>query len=110
MDVASIGNYVVMTWDFLVATGIIYILVGAGLTALISRVAVIPTLKKIDAIIDCVIAKGEDGTITPEESMEIMKVIKDQIGSDFWEKLFGWMFGKPTAPQEVKDLFAVKPK
>jgi hypothetical protein len=96
MDVTGVGQYALMTYDFLVASGVLYILIGAGFTALISRFAVIPTLKKIRAIVDVVIEKGEDGKITPEEALEIMKVIEEQIDSDIWEKIFGWIFGRPT--------------
>jgi hypothetical protein len=86
-------------WDFLYETGILFVLLGAALTALISRVALVPALKKIDAIIDCFIEKAEDGEVTPEDAAVIFSVIKEQIGSDFLVKIFG-IFFKASVPTE----------
>lgn len=92
MDITTLS----LIWDFMVSTGLLFLVLGAGLTLLISRVALVPALKKIDAILDCFIEKAEDGTITPEESAELIKVVKEQIGSDFFVKVFGYFFARPT--------------
>lgn len=94
---------VITIWDFLVSTGIIFVVLGSIITMIISRVALIPTLKKVKAILDVFIEKAEDGEITPEEVKVIWKVIEAQIGSDFWLKLFGFMFKQPSET-EIKEL------
>lgn len=78
-------------FGFLVASGIIYIIVGALATLLLGRFAVIPTLKKIDKIIDIIIEKCEDGDCTPSDAEAIMKVIKEEIGSDAAYKFVAWL-------------------
>lgn len=95
MDITIITG----TISFLAETGILYLAIGAGATILIGRVALIPALKKIDAIIDCVLEKAEDGAITPAEAKEIAEVIKREIGEDFFANLVGFMFAKPTKEQ-----------
>ena len=95
MDITIITR----TLSFLAETGILYLAIGAGATVLIGRVAFVPALRKVDAIIDCVLEKAEDGTITPDEAKEIAEAIKREIGEDFFAKLFGFMFAKPTKEQ-----------
>ena len=90
-------------WDFLVSTGIIFVVLGSIITMIISRVALIPTLKKVKAILDVFIEKAEDGEITPEEVKVIWEVVEEQIGSDFWLKIFGFMFKQPSK-EEIQKL------
>jgi hypothetical protein len=92
MDITIITG----TISFLAETGILYLIVGAGATVLIGRVALVPALRKVDAIIDCVIEKAEDGEISAEDAKEIAEVIKREIGEDFWAKLVNLMFAKPS--------------
>lgn len=98
-------DYTILTtiWDFLVSTGIIYVIVGAFGTLVISRVALVPTLKKVRAIIDVFIDKAEDGELSPDDVKAIMKVIEEQVGSDIWLKIFGFIFKQPTET-EIKEL------
>lgn len=93
------ASILIQIWDFLYETGIFFVLLGAIFTAIVSRVALVPALKKIDAIIDCFIEKAEDGEVTPEDAAVIFSVIKEQIGSDFLVKIFGWLF-KANVPTE----------
>lgn len=91
-------------FNFLVASGIIYVVAGAIATIVLGRFAVIPTLKKIDRILDIIILKCEDGECTPADAEEIMKVIKEEIGSDAAYRLIAWIqrrFGGGAAPVQT---------
>lgn len=84
----------VMVFGFLVSSGILWILVGSLVTFVIGRFAVVPTLRKIDIILDKFLELAGDGEFSPKDAEHFLDCIKTTIGEDTIYSIVKWFTRK----------------